>query len=104
MEVLRGKPFPLGVTPADGGVNVAVASEVAEAVELCLFDEEERETRVEVPERSAHVWHGFFAPLGPGQRYGLRVHGPWEPSQGLLCNPAKLLLDPHATAVDGEIV
>src|SRR6202044_2153903 len=61
------------------------------------------EERVELPTRTGHVWHGTLAGVGPGQRYGLRVHGPWNPAQGLRCNPAKLLIDPYATAIDGEV-
>jgi isoamylase len=103
MHALSGRPFPLGVTPTSDGVNVAVSSEIAEAVEVCLFDADGVETRVELPERTAHVWHGHLPDLAPGQRYGLRVHGPWNPAAGLRCNPAKLLIDPYATAVDGEV-
>jgi len=103
MQAQRGRPFPLGVTPVDGGVNVAVSSQVAEAVEVCLFGDDGTETRVELAERTAHVWHGHLPGVGVGQAYGLRVHGPWDPAQGLRCNGAKLLLDPHATAIDGEV-
>jgi isoamylase len=103
MELSKGAPFPLGATPEEGRTNVAVSSEIAEAVEVCLFDRDGVEERVELPERSAHVWHGFLPDIGPGQRYGIRVHGPWEPAAGWRCNPAKLLLDPHATAIDGEV-
>ncbi len=103
-----GNPFPLGATPDERGVNFALFSEVAEAVELCLFDDgpggDGAERRVELREASYNVWHGHLDDVGPGQRYGYRVHGPWDPSHGLRCNPAKLLLDPHATAIDGEIV
>src|ERR1700712_1506557 len=102
MLTSKGQPFPLGVTPVEGGVNVAVASEVADAIEVCLFDGDE-ETKVELPEYTAHVWHGLLPDVGPGQRYGLRVHGPWSPAEGLRCNGAKLLLDPHATAIDGDV-
>jgi glycogen operon protein len=86
-----------------GGTNIAVSSEIADAVEVCLFDADGSETRVELPERTAHVFHGLLPDIGPGQLYGLRVHGPWDPAAGLRCNPAKLLLDPHATAVSGEV-
>ena len=84
-------------------MNVAVASEIADAVEVCLFAPDGSEQRVELPERSAHVFHGFLPGVGPGQRYGLRVHGPWNPGEGLRCNPAKLLLDPQARAVEGHV-
>jgi isoamylase len=103
LEVRRGLPFPLGATPGEGGTNFAVYSEVAEAVEVCLFDASGEERRVELPEHTNYVWHGMLAGIGPGQRYGLRVHGPWAPTEGLRCNPAKLLIDPYATAVDGEV-
>jgi glycogen operon protein len=103
METSQGQPFPLGATPTPEGLNVAVSSEVADAVEFCLFEEDGTETRVELPERTAHVWHGFLPSVGPGQRYGLRVQGPWDLGAGLRCNPAKLLIDPYATAIDGEV-
>ncbi|HEY0870053.1 MAG TPA: glycogen debranching protein GlgX [Acidothermaceae bacterium] len=100
---LAGLPFPLGATTTEGGTNFAVASEIADAIEVCLFAEDGSQTVVELPQRTAHVFHGMLPAIGAGQRYGLRVHGPWEPSSGLRCNPAKLLLDPHATAIDGNI-
>jgi isoamylase len=102
MLIQPGRPYPLGVHLEEGGANVAVSSEVAEAVELCLFDGDGVERRVELPSRTAHVWHGFVSDIGPGQRYGLRVHGPWAPQEGRRCNPNKLLLDPHARAIDGQ--
>jgi isoamylase len=104
MDVRQGRPFPLGATPTAEGTNFAVSSEVADAIEVCLFDDDGHEQRVELPARTAHVWHGLVAGTGPGQRYGLRVQGPWAPADGLRCNGAKLLLDPHATAVDGEVI
>ncbi|MGA3221386.1 MAG: alpha-amylase family glycosyl hydrolase, partial [Acidimicrobiales bacterium] len=103
MEVQPGRPFPLGPTPTAEGTNFAVSSEVADAVEVCFFDRDGHEQHIELPARTAHVFHGLVAGAGPGQRYGLRVHGPWAPAEGLRCNGAKLLLDPHATAVDGEV-
>jgi glycogen operon protein len=99
----HGIPHPLGAHPQPDGTNFAVSSEVADAVEVCLFGEDGTEERVELPEHTAHIWHGLIPGVGPGQKYGLRVHGPWEPANGLRCNPAKLLLDPHATAIDGEV-
>jgi isoamylase len=87
----------------EGGVNVAVSSEIAESVDVCLFAADGSESRVRLPERTAHVWHGFLPDVGVGQRYGLRVNGPWDPGHGLRCNSAKLLIDPHATAIDGEV-
>ena len=104
MQPASGRPFPLGATPTPEGLNVAVSSEVADAVEFCLFDGDGSEERIALPERTAHVWHGLLPDVGPGQRYGLRVHGPWDPANGVRCNPAKLLLDPHATAIDGDVV
>jgi glycogen operon protein len=102
-DVLPGRPAPLGATPRDGGTSFAVTSGLAEAVELCLFDEAGTETRVRLPEYEDGVWHGFVPGIGPGQAYGYRVHGPWEPARGLRYNPAKLLLDPYARATRGEV-
>jgi isoamylase len=99
----RGQPFPLGATLDDDGVNIAVSSEVADAVEVCLLGPDGDEERVELPDRTAHVWHGHLPGVGAGQRYGFRVHGPWDPRNGLRCNPNKLLIDPYATAIDGEV-
>jgi isoamylase len=98
-----GRPHPLGATYDGLGVNFALFSSVAERVDLCLFDEQGRETRVALPETSGHVWHGYVPGLAPGQRYGYRVHGPWQPSAGQRCNPSKLLLDPYARAIDGRV-
>lgn len=92
-----GVPEPLGVTLRDGGANVAVHS-TADAIDLCLHDETDRETgRIRLPARTGDVHHGFVPGLAPGQRYGLRAHGPWEPRSGRRFNPAKLLVDPYAT-------
>jgi isoamylase len=98
-----GNPYPLGATFDGTGTNFALFSEVADRVELCLFDEERHETRVEVTEVDAHVWHCYLPQVQPGQRYGYRVHGPYDPANGQRCNPNKLLLDPYAKATDGEI-
>src|SRR5579875_1671142 len=98
-----GSAYPLGATYDGTGTNFALFSECAERIELCLFDDDGSETRVRLRERDAFVWHGYLPNVGPGQRYGYRVHGPYDPSQGLRCNPAKLLLDPYAKAVDGEV-
>lgn len=103
IELWPGAAFPLGATPSPGGTGFAVASEVADAVVLCLFDSHGRETRLPLPEYDAGVWHGFVPGVGPGQRYGYRVHGPYDPSRGLRCNPAKLLLDPYAKAIVGGV-
>jgi glycogen operon protein len=102
-NILPGRAAPLGATPRDGGTNFAVASGIADAVEMCLFDQAGAERRIQLPEYSYGVWHGFVPGVGPGQAYGYRVHGPWDPGQGLRCNPAKLLLDPYARAVHGEV-
>jgi isoamylase len=98
-----GSPYPLGATYDGGGTNFSIFSEVAERIELCLFDDSGAQTRVPLPERHGMIWHGYLPRVGPGQRYGYRVHGPYEPGVGLRCNPAKLLLDPYATAIDGQI-
>ncbi|MBT0771232.1 glycogen debranching protein GlgX [Kineosporia sp. J2-2] len=99
--VWPGKPYPLGASFDGYGTNFAIFSEVAEKVELCLFDEAGNETRVELPEVDAFIWHVFLPGIQPGQRYGYRVYGPWDPAQGHRCNPNKLLLDPYAKAIDG---
>src|SRR5689334_5381967 len=103
-EIWPGAAYPLGATYDGTGTNFALFSEVAEKVELCLFDERGREQRVTMPEVDGFVWHGYLPGLEPGQRYGYRVHGPHNPSRGQRCNPSKLLIDPYAKAVDGEIV
>ena len=102
-ETWPGRPYPLGATYDGAGTNFALFSEVAERVELCLFDAEEKEWRVELEEVDAFCWHTYLPNLAPGQRYGYRVHGPWAPEHGHRCNPAKLLLDPYAKAIDGDI-
>ncbi len=99
--LLPGLPFPLGATPCDAGTNFAVASFVADAVTLCLFDESGSETQIPLLEYDAGVWHGFLSGVGPGQAYGYRVKGPYDPARGIRCNPAKLLLDPYAQATSG---
>ena len=104
MDVWPGQPAPLGATYDGTGTNFAVYSEVAERVELCLFDEDGNEKRVDLPEVTSCCWHGHLPGVGPGQRYGFRVHGPWDWAAGQLANPAKLLLDPYAKAVWGEVV
>jgi glycogen operon protein len=92
---------PLGATFDGIGTNFSVFTEAAERVELCLFDDQGGETRIDLPERTALCWHGYLPDVKPGQRYGFRVHGPWAPERGAWCNPAKLLLDPYAKAIDG---
>ncbi|WP_246179906.1 glycogen debranching protein GlgX [Kocuria coralli] len=102
-EVWPGNPYPLGATYDGTGTNFALFSEVADRVELCLFDADENETRIELTAMDGYVWHCFLPEVQPGQRYGYRVHGPWDPAGGHRCNPAKLLLDPYAKAVDGFV-
>jgi isoamylase len=103
MEVWPGRSYPLGATYDGAGVNFALFSEVAEKVELCLIDEDLAETRIELTETDGFVRHGYLPGVQPGQRYGYRVHGPCDLDQGHRCNPAKLLLDPYAQAVDGQL-
>ena len=103
MKVWPGNPYPLGATYDGAGTNFSLFSEVAERVELCLFDELGGETRTDLPEIIGHCWHGYFPGIEPGQRYGFRVQGPWAPEHGHRCNPAKLLLDPYAKGIDGDI-
>ena len=102
-HVLPGRPFPLGAHPEAGGVRFAVASSVAERVELCLIDDAGAERRIELTERTFGVWHGLVPGVTPGQRYGFRVHGPYEPKAGLRCNPHKLLVDPYARRISGTL-
>ncbi|MFG2352229.1 glycogen debranching protein GlgX [Streptomyces sp. NPDC048521] len=103
VPVWSGHPYPLGAAFDGQGTNFALFSEVAERVELILVDDAGTETPVRLHEVDGFVWHGYLPGVGPGQRYGYRVHGPWQPSLGHRCNPAKLLLDPYARAVDGQI-
>ena len=103
LDVWPGRPYPLGATFDGTGVNFAIFSEAADRLELCLIDDELRETRIEMIEVDGSVWHAYLPSIQPGQRYGYRVHGPYDPSRGLRCNPSKLLLDPYAKAVDGMI-
>ncbi len=103
MRVWPGSAYPLGATWDGSGTNFAIFSEVAELVELCLFSEDGDETRVALSEVDGFVWHCYLPDVGPGQRYGYRVHGPYEPRRGHRCNPAKLLLDPYGKAVDGDV-
>lgn len=102
-EIWPGSPTPLGASFDGRGTNFSIFSSVAQRVELCLFDESGDETRVEVDEVDAHHWHVHLPGVGPGTNYGYRVHGRWDPSAGLWCNPAKLLLDPYARAIAGDV-
>jgi glycogen operon protein len=102
--LLPGKPYPLGSTPSTLGTNFALYSENATAVHICLFDENGTQTDcVELKEQTAFVWHGLLRGIQPGQRYGYRVDGPWAPEKGLRFNAKKLLLDPYAKAIAGEV-
>jgi len=94
---------PLGATFDGEATNVAIWAPEAERVEVCLFDESDDETRFPLADRTFDVWHGRLPDLRPGQRYGLRVHGPWDPAQGRRFDHAKLLLDPYARAVTGDM-
>jgi glycogen operon protein len=99
-----GKPFPLGPTWDGNGTNFALFTENAERVELCLFDDAGVETRVELRDYTSHNWHCYIPGVGPGQRYGYRVHGPYDPASGHRFNPSKLLIDPYAKSIEGPIV
>src|SRR5579863_9279746 len=103
MNVWPGKPFPLGPTWDGHGTNFALFTENAERVELCLFDETGVETRVELRDYTSHNWHCYIPGVGPGQRYGYRVHGPYDPERGHRFNPHKLLIDPYAKAIEGRV-
>jgi isoamylase len=102
--LLPGRPYPLGAKWDGTGVNFALYSENATCVELCLFAEDGTQTdKIELKETTAFVWHGYIPGIQPGQRYGYRVHGPWEPERGMRFNPAKLLTDPYAQAISGKV-
>jgi glycogen operon protein len=104
---MPGDIHPLGATPGvhlgKTGTHFAISSSVADSVALCLFDESGTETRVPLRDNDADIWHAFVPGVRPGQAYGYRVSGPWNPAQGIRCNPAKLLLDPYARAVSGTV-
>ena len=102
-SLLAGRPEPSGACYDGKGINFTLFSHYAERVELCLFDAEGNETRYDLPARSGDIWHGYLPAAVPGQRYGYRVHGPWQPQQGHRFNPAKLLVDPCAREVIGEV-
>ncbi len=103
MRVWPGHPYPLGAVYDGYGTNFSLFSEIAERVELCLFNDHNEETRIELEEVTGYCWHGYLPEVEPGQRYGFRVHGPWDPARGHRCNSAKLLLDPYAKAVEGQV-
>jgi len=95
--------YPLGATIRDGGTNFAVASASPEEMVLCLFDQRGAEVHIPMRDREAGVWHAFVPGVGSGQAYGYRATGPFDPARGMRCNPAKLLLDPYARAISGEV-
>ncbi|MDH4124575.1 MAG: glycogen debranching protein GlgX [Gammaproteobacteria bacterium] len=103
--ITPGRPLPLGATPDVSGTNFAVYSTVASRVQLCLFDADGHQTAVyDLHNSGTATWHGHLQHCAPGQRYGYRVHGRYDPQQGLRCNPAKLLIDPYARTISGELV
>jgi isoamylase len=103
MRLWPGQPFPLGASYDGAGTNFSLFSEVATGVDLCLFDDDGSEECIPLTEVTALCWHGYLPNVGPGQRYGYRVHGPYEPHNGHRCNSTKLLLDPYAKAVEGGV-
>src|SRR5712691_262330 len=103
IETWPGRPYPLGAAYDGGGTNFSLFSDVAEGVELCLFGEDGGEQRVVLEEVDASCWHAYLPSVMPGQRYGYRVRGPWAPEAGQRCNPAKLLIDPYAKAIEGQV-
>jgi isoamylase len=102
-EVWPGRPYPLGAVWDGEGTNFSIFSEVASSVDLCLFDNTGNEERIPLEEVDAYCWHAYLPGVGAGQRYGYRVHGPWEPENGHRANPSQLLIDPYAKAIDGNI-
>ena len=102
-QIRPGSMYLLGANYDGSGVNFALFSQVADKVELCLFDEDDKETRIEMTEQNSYVWHNYISGIQPGQRYGYRVYGPYDPAKGMRCNPNKLLLDPYAKAIEGNI-
>ena len=103
MRIKPGRSYPLGATYDGFGTNFSLFSEVARKVELVLIAQDGSQECIALTEQDGFVWHGYLPDIGPGQRYGFRVHGPYEPDQGNRCNAAKLLLDPYAKAIDGQI-
>src|SRR5215468_4712285 len=104
-KMLPGRPHPLGATWDGFGVNFAIYSELAERIELCLFhdvDSAEAEC-LRLPERTTYIWHGYLKGIQPGQLYGYRVYGPYRPEDGLRFNPRRLLIDPYAKALAGQV-
>ena len=102
ITVWPGDSYPLGATYDGAGTNFSVFSEVADRVELCLIDDDDTETRIQLDEVDVFVWHAYLPSVAPGQRYGFRVHGRWDPGAGLRCDSSKLLLDPYGKSFDGQ--
>ncbi len=102
-EIWPGESYPLGATYDGAGTNFSLYSELATRVDLCLLDADGREEVISLPETTAYCWHAYLPRVSPGQRYGFRVHGPWNPSRGHRCLPSKLLIDPYARAIDGDV-
>ena len=103
MNVWPGSPFPLGATWDGNGTNFSLFSEHAERVDLCLYDDADGEICVPFTDRTAFNWHGYVPEIGPGRRYAYRVHGRYDPAQGHRFNAAKLLIDPYAKAIEGQV-
>lgn len=103
LDARPGRAFQEGATWDGEGTNFSRFSETATRVKLCLFDESGGERRIDIRHRTSLQWHVYLPGVGPGQRYGYRVQGPYEPGQGLRFNPAKLLIDPYAKAIDGTV-
>ena len=106
MRVWSGRPYPLGATFDGAGVNFSLFSEHASKVELCFFDSPESKTEshvFELPEHTDQVWHGYLPDAEPGQLYGFRVHGPYDPAKGHRFNPNKVVLDPYAKAIGRDL-
>jgi glycogen operon protein len=103
-DVWPGRPFPLGATWDGNGVNFALSAENATGVQLCLYDADGTEERIELTECTLHIWHCYLPGIGPGRRYGYRVTGPFDPERGHRFNPSKLLIDPYAKAIEGPVV
>jgi len=102
--LLPGRPYPLGATPSSKGTNFAIFSQDATRVDLCLFDTDGQQIDcISLRERTAFVWHGFIRDIRPGQLYGYRIEGPWEPEKGHRFNYNKLLVDPYTKAISGEV-
>ena len=102
-EIWPGEPYPLGANYDGAGTNFSLYSELATRVDLCLLGVDGEEERIALPETTAYCWHAYLPRVSPGQRYGFRVHGPWNPAAGHRCSPSKLLIDPYAKAIDGDV-